>query len=95
MTSSRREGSKIAPDEVRRSGRNPGKELKRSSPPRRGGANPIPDLKAVHAIALESTGVPRMVQEVSAMAFYLCSKLASTMNGARVRPDGRVVKSAY
>jgi hypothetical protein len=36
-----------------------------------------------------------MVQEVSAMAFYLCSKLASTMNGARVRPDGRVVKSAY
>src|SRR5664279_573521 len=38
---------------------------------------------------------PRLVQEVSAMAAYLCRKLASTTNGARVRPDGQMVKSTY
>jgi NAD(P)-dependent dehydrogenase (short-subunit alcohol dehydrogenase family) len=35
------------------------------------------------------------VEEVSAMAAYLCSELASATNGAPVRVDGGVVKSAY
>jgi NAD(P)-dependent dehydrogenase (short-subunit alcohol dehydrogenase family) len=35
------------------------------------------------------------VEEVSAMAVYLCSGLASATNGAPVRVDGGVVKSAY
>jgi NAD(P)-dependent dehydrogenase (short-subunit alcohol dehydrogenase family) len=35
------------------------------------------------------------VEEVSAMAAYLCSELASATNGAPVRVDGGVVKSAF
>ena len=35
------------------------------------------------------------VEEVSAMAAYLCSELASATNGAPIRVDGGVVKSAY
>ena len=35
------------------------------------------------------------VDEVSAMAAYLCSEQASATNGAPVRVDGGVVKSAY
>jgi NAD(P)-dependent dehydrogenase (short-subunit alcohol dehydrogenase family) len=35
------------------------------------------------------------VEEVSAMAVYLCSELASATNGAPMRVDGGVVKSAY
>jgi NAD(P)-dependent dehydrogenase (short-subunit alcohol dehydrogenase family) len=35
------------------------------------------------------------VEEVAAMAAYLCSELASATNGAPVRVDGGVVKSAY
>lgn len=35
------------------------------------------------------------VEEVAAMATYLCSELASATNGSPVRVDGGVVKSAY
>jgi NAD(P)-dependent dehydrogenase (short-subunit alcohol dehydrogenase family) len=35
------------------------------------------------------------VEEVAAMATYLCSELASATNGAPIRVDGGVVKSAY
>ncbi|GGG92993.1 SDR family NAD(P)-dependent oxidoreductase [Silvibacterium dinghuense] len=35
------------------------------------------------------------VEEVAAMAVYLCSEQASATNGAPVRVDGGVVKSAY
>lgn len=35
------------------------------------------------------------VEEVAAMAVYLCSERASATNGAPVRVDGGVVKSAY
>ncbi|RLP69464.1 SDR family oxidoreductase, partial [Xanthobacter tagetidis] len=35
------------------------------------------------------------VEEVAAMATYLCSEQASATNGSPVRVDGGVVKSAY
>lgn len=35
------------------------------------------------------------VEEVAAMATYLCSELASATNGSSVRVDGGVIKSAY